>query len=167
MSLQARGQLRDNRRVWQMRHAIGLVLALLLSAAIFLGGGWSVERLVRANGHGLVGISGALTLAALAGTGLLLGILVAAPLVSPLAAGLPGLLLIAWSGLMVVRTSVALRLIPMQHLAAAAGFKAMLLSGVLGLLGVVMIVPLLVPSRWHRRERMEDFMMPAEAELVR
>jgi hypothetical protein len=150
-----------------MRHVIGLVLALAMSAAIFLGGGWSVARLIHADGHGLIGISGALTLAALAGTGLLLGILVAAPPVSPLAAGLPGLLLIAWSGLMVARTSLALRLIPMQHLVAAAGFKAMLLSGVLGLLGMVMIVPMLVPSRWRRRERMEDFIIPAEAELVR
>jgi hypothetical protein len=166
MSLQARGQLRDNRRMWHMRHAIGFVLALLLSAAIYFGGGWSVARLIHANGHGLVGVSGALTLAALAGTGLLIGLLVAGPAVSPIASGLPGLALVGWTALMVVRTSQAVRLIPMPSLQASAGIHTMLLSGVLGLLGMVMIAPMLVPSRWRRRERMEEFSVPAEAELV-
>ncbi len=149
-----------------MRHAMGFVLALLLSAAIYLGGGWSVARLIHANGHGLIGMSGALTLAALGGTGLLIGILLAAPPVSPIATGLPGLALLGWTGLMVVRTSEALRLIPMHNLQASAGIHTMLLSGVLGLLGAVLIVPLFVPSRWRRREVAEDFYAPDEAELV-
>jgi hypothetical protein len=149
-----------------MRHAIGFILALLMSAAIYVGGGWSVARLVHANGHGLVGLSGAMTLAALAGTGLLIGLLVATPPVSPVAAGLPGLVLLGWTALMVVRTADALRLIPMKHLEASVGIHAMLLNGVLGLLGMIMIVPLFVPSRWRRREVAEDFIVPAESELV-
>jgi hypothetical protein len=149
-----------------MRHAIGFVLALLLSAAIYLGGGWSVDRLGLAHGHGLIGMSGALTLAALAGTGLLIGILLAAPPVSPIATGLPGLALLGWTGLMVVRSSEAVRLIPMSSLQASAGIHTMLLNGVLGLLGAVLIVPMFVPSRWRRREVEEDFIVSADAELV-
>ena len=111
-------------------------------------------------------MSGALTLAALAGTGLLIGILLAAPPVSPIATGLPGLALLGWTGLMVVRSSEAVRLIPMSSLQASAGIHTMLLNGVLGLLGAVLIVPMFVPSRWRRREVEEDFIVSADAELV-
>ena len=45
--------------------------------------------------------------AAVAATGILAGILVAAPRVSPLAAGLPGLLLIGWSALYLYRVQPA------------------------------------------------------------
>ena len=84
-----------------MRHLVGLVLALAAAAAVFFGGGSGVARLMAAHAHGtsLVSLSGGLTLAALVGTGLYLGLLVAVPAASPIGAGVPGLILLAWSGL--------------------------------------------------------------------
>jgi hypothetical protein len=84
-------------------------------------------------------------------TGLLLGILLAVPAISPLGAGLPGILLLGWSGLFVVKAGRATRLIPLQGNAFAAGFGSMVGTGVLALAGATMVIPLFVPSRWRRR----------------
>ncbi len=100
--------------------------------------------------------------------GLLLGILVAVPGISPLGAGLPGLVLLAWSALLVVSTSRATRLIPLRGHAFAAGFASMLTTGVLALAGAMMIVPLFVPSRWRRRYAEDDYAgEPSEIGLMR
>jgi len=151
-----------------MRHLVGLVLALALAAAVFFGGGWGVARILAAHAHGtsLVSMSGGLILAALLGTGLLVGILVAAPALSPLGAGLPGLILLGWSAVEAVSAHQALRLIPLAALDASSGFRTMLADGTLALLGAVMIVPMFVPSRWRRREPADEFAEPATSELV-
>ncbi len=151
-----------------MRHLVGLVLALAAAAAVFFGGGWAVARILAAHAHGtsLVSMSGGLTLAALLGTGLLLGILIAAPAASPLGAGLPGLILLAWSGLELFKAHWALRLIPLTRLDAASGFKTMLTVGVLALVGIMLVVPIFVPSRWRRSEPADDFASLARAEFV-
>jgi hypothetical protein len=151
-----------------MRHLVGLILALAMSAAVFFGAGWSAARILAAHAAGtsLVSMSGALVLAALAGTGLFLGVAVAGPLLSPLGAGLPGLLLLGWSGVELVSAHLAVRLIPLPGLEAASGFRAMLTGGMLALLGAVMIVPMFVPSRWRGREQADEFALPAAAELV-
>lgn len=112
--------------------------------------------MIRDAQHGAMGfnsIHGVLALAAVAGTGLLLGLLLVGPAVSPLAAGLPGLVLLGWTALLVGRPASALRLIPMHGRDVADGFQLLLTSGVLALLGAAMIVPLFVPSRWRRRRR--------------
>jgi hypothetical protein len=151
-----------------MRHLVGLILALAMSAAVFFGAGWSVARILAAHAAGtsLITTSGALVLAALVGTGLFLGILVAAPALSPLGAGLPGLILLGWSAVEVVSAHLALRLISLSGLGAASGFRTMLTGGILGLLGVVMIVPMFVPSRWRGREVADEFAAPVAAQLV-
>jgi hypothetical protein len=151
-----------------MRHLVGLVLALAAAAAVFIGGGWGVARIMaaHANGTSLVGMSGGLTLAALLGTGLYLGLLVAVPAISPVGAGLPGLVLLGWSGLEVFKAHWALRLIPLSGNAEASGFRTMLTIGVLALLGIMLIVPIFIPSRWRRREPVDDFAEVAHAELV-
>ncbi len=151
-----------------MRHLVGLILALAMSAAVFFGAGWSVARILAAHAAGtsLITTAGALVLAALLGTGLFLGILVAAPALSPLGAGLPGLILLGWSAIEVVSAHLALRLIPLAGLGASSGFRTMLTGGILGLLGVVMIVPMFVPSRWRGREVVDEFAAPAAAQLV-
>jgi hypothetical protein len=137
-------------------------------AASFFGAGWSIARIVAAHAAGtsLTNTHGALTLAVLLGFGLLVGILVAAPLLSPLGAGLPGLVLLAWSAVHVVNAHLALRLIPLSSMTAASGFKTMLTGGILALLGAVMIVPLFVPSRWRSREPVDEFAPSATPELV-
>jgi hypothetical protein len=135
-----------------MRHLLGVVLAVAMAAALFFGAGWGTARIMAARAQGLTIASAhdRTALAALAGTGLLLGILVAAPRISPLAAGLPGLALAGWSVYYVISASRALRLVPLKHQVASAGVTSMLTTGLLAALGLAMIVPLFVPSRWRR-----------------
>jgi hypothetical protein len=134
-----------------VRHLVGFILAIALGAALFLGAGWGFTHLtgLTAQGAGLTSPTGLAALSALAATGLFLGIVIAVRAVSPLAPGLPGLVLLAWSALLAVREHQALRWIPLQGHSFGAGYRALLVSGVLALLGAAMIVPLFLPSRWR------------------
>jgi hypothetical protein len=152
-----------------MRHRIGMILAVVMAGVLFFPGSWGYLRLLRfpaaagqlsqlpSSGGSLFSDRHALIeLAAIAGTGLLAGILVAAPRISPLAAGLPGLLLTGWTGFYLVSTRQAVDLIPLRSDPFGAGFEAMLLNGVLGAAGLAMLVPLCVPSRWRARVSQEE-----------
>jgi hypothetical protein len=141
-----------------MRHLFGVVLALVMAGALFVGAGWGVAKAtaLHASGSSLTSTHGVIALAALVATGLLLGILLAVPAVSPLATGLPGLVLLGWTALLVVSASRAHQLIPLRAHTFAFGFGIMLTSGVLALAGAAMIVPLFVPSRWRRRYADDD-----------
>lgn len=158
--------------LWHVRHITGFILALAMSAALFFGGGWGISRIIALRGAGdaLTSSHGLLALAAVLGTGLLLGILLAAPGISPLGSGLPGLALLGWSALVVLHNKYALKFLPLPGSHYAAGFSVMLFSGVLALIGAVMIVPLLVPSRWRGRldddDDDDDFSVPAVLGLV-
>jgi hypothetical protein len=136
-----------------MRHLIGLILAIALAAALFFGGGWGAEHVSALAGHsvGLPSRTGLIGLAAAVATGVFLGILLVVPAVSPLATGLPGLVLLAWTALLTVTSHRALAWIPMQAHSFGAGFRIMLLNGTLALAGAAMIIPLFLPSRWHGR----------------
>ena len=81
----------------------------------------------------------------------------AVPRISPLAAGLPGLALLAWTGLYLFSVRHAVQYIPLKTRAYGAGFEAMLFDGVLALAGLAMIIPLFVPSRWRGRGRGDRF----------
>jgi len=138
-----------------MRHITGFLLALILSAALFFGGGWGVAKFSAMQaGSGTQTVSawasphGALPLAALLGTGLLLGIMLAARPVSALAPGLPGLVLLGWSALVLLRGKQGLSYVPLPGSHYAAGFTSLLSSGTLAFAGAVMIIPLFMPSRW-------------------
>lgn len=148
-----------------MRHLLGFVLALAVAAAVFFGATWGYLRLLRipvVNGAAATLPAGGgsllhehnvlLAFAALAGVGLLVGICVAVAQISPLAAGLPGLVLLAWSVLYLARVSRAVRYIPLKSDAFGAGFEAMLINGVLAFAGLVMIVPMFIPARWRGGE---------------
>jgi len=141
-----------------MRHVFGVLLALVMFAAVFVGAGWAVEKIVtlRASGGSLTTPHGVIALAVVAGVGLLLGILLAVPAVSPLAAGLPGLVLLGWTALLVVSEKRAIQIVPLHAHSFAVGFGELLTSGVLALAGAAMIVPLFVPSRWRRRYSGDD-----------
>lgn len=91
--------------------------------------------------------------AALLAVGLAAGLLMVIPWVSPLAAGLPGLVLVAWTALYVSDVREAVRLIPLRSRDFGAGFEALLFTGLLGVAGLAMIVPLFIPSRWRRPSR--------------
>jgi hypothetical protein len=144
-----------------MRHLIGVVLAIVLAGLVFFAGAWGYLELrartvplarLPAGGGSLISDHRALAaLAAVAGTGMLAGILIAAPRISPLAALLPGLLLLGWTALYLVSVRHAVNLIPLKSHAYGAGFEAMLLDGVLGAAGLAMIIPAFVPSRWRAR----------------
>jgi hypothetical protein len=144
-----------------MRHLIGILLAVVMAGVLFFVGAWGYLRLTAlttplsqmpAGGGSLLSDHRMLAgLAAVAGTGLLAGILIAAPRISPLAAGLPGLLLLGLTVLYLVSVRHAVQLIPLKSHPYGAGFEAMLVHGILGAAGLAMIVPMFVPSRWRAR----------------
>jgi hypothetical protein len=140
-----------------MRHLIGIILAIALGAALFLGAGYGFTHLtsIAAHGSSLTSTTGLIALSALAATGLFIGIVIAVRAISPLASGLPGLALLAGSGLLAVRAHQVLRWIPLQGHAYGAGFRALLAGGIMVLLGAAMIIPLFIPGRW-RGARHED-----------
>jgi hypothetical protein len=140
-----------------MRHLIGIILAIALGVVLFFGLGWGFTHLsgIAANGASLTSMTGLVALSVLAATGLCLGIVIAVRAVSPLAPGLPGLALLAGSVLLAMREHQVLRWIPLQGHSFGAGFRALLVSGVLALLGAAMIVPLFIPARW-RTVRADD-----------
>jgi hypothetical protein len=146
-----------------MRHLIGLGLALVLAAAVFFAAAWGYLRLLRipvVNGAAATLPAGGgsllhdknvlLAFAAVAGTALFAGICIAVPRISPLAAGLPGIALLAWSALYLVNVQRAVHYVPLKSDAFGNGFVAMGFNGILAAAGMVMIVPLFIPSRWRR-----------------
>jgi hypothetical protein len=152
-----------------MRHRIGMVLAVIMTAVLFFPGTWGYLRLLRlpaaagqlshlpGGGGSLIADKHVLiALVAIAGTGLLAGILIAVPRISPLAAGLPGLLVLGWTGLYLVSVRQAVDLIPLRSDPFGAGFEAMLFNGILGAAGLAMITPMFVPSRWRTRRSGES-----------
>ena len=161
-----------------MRHLAGFVLAIVLAVAIFFGATWGYLRLLRipvvngaaatlpaAGGSLLHERNVLLAFAALAGVGLLVGICVAVPRISPLAAGLPGLGLLAWTVLYLVNVGRAVRYIPLKADAFGDGFEAMLINGVLAAAGLAMIVPLFIPSRW-RSHAVPDYLDLGEGQTA-
>jgi hypothetical protein len=147
-----------------MRHLIGIALAIVMILVMFFAGAWGYLRLLRlpvpgnaltalpAHGGSLLSYSNVLAaLGAVAATGVLAGILVATPRISPLAAGLSGMLLIGWTALYLASVRRAVGLIPLRTDAFGSGWEAMLFNGILGGAGLAMIVPVFPPSRWRRR----------------
>jgi hypothetical protein len=141
-----------------MRHLIGLILAVALAAALFFGGGWGADHVSALAGHsvGLPSRTGLIGLSAALATGAFLGVLLVVPAISPLATGLPGLVLLAWIALLALSSHRALAWIPLQAHSFGAGFRILLLNGTLALAGMAMIIPLFLPSRWHGRQYEDD-----------
>jgi hypothetical protein len=152
-----------------MRHVIGIGLAMITAAALFFGAGWGFERItaLHSRGASLTSAHGLAGVAAVVGVGLLLGVLLAVPSISPLGAGLPGLLLLGWSALGIASAHRATRLIPLHGHTYAAGFESLLVTGVLAFAGAVMIVPLFVPSRWRRHGDDDYVEIPSSIGLMR
>ncbi len=139
-----------------------------MTGVMFFAGAWGYLQLLRlpvppgqanalpAGGGSLLSNSTALlALAALVATALLAGLLVGVPWFSPLASGLPGLLLIGWTAVYLVSVRRAVELIPLRTHSFGAGWEGLLFNGILGAVGVVMIFPMLIPSRWRGSARAE------------
>jgi hypothetical protein len=144
-----------------MRHLVSVILAIVMAAAMFFGASWGYLKLLAGSGRaGTLPAGGGSLLhdrtvvegfGALLAVGLVAGILIAVPRISPLASGLPGLVLLAWTGLYLGNARRAVQYIPFKTRVYGAGFEDLLFDGVLALAGLAMIIPLLVPSRWRRR----------------
>jgi len=142
-----------------MRHLVGLILAIIMAAALYFAASWGyLKLLIGPVGLGRLPAGGGSLLhnhavlegfGALLGVALFAGVLMAVPRISPLAAGLPGLALLAWTGLYLFSVRHAVHYIPLKSRAYGAGFEAMLFDGVLALVGMAMVIPLFVPSRWR------------------
>lgn len=149
-----------------MRHLAGVVLAIVMAAAVFFVASWGYIRLLilpvrsgalPAGGGSLLHNHAVLeAFGALLAVGLLAGVLIAIPRISPLAAGLPGLLLLAWTGLYLLSVRYAVHYIPLKTRTYGAGFEAMLFDGVLALAGAALIIPLFIPSRWRSRRELTE-----------
>ncbi len=133
-----------------------------MTAVMFFAGAWGYLQLLRlpvppgqanalpAGGGSLLSNSTALlALAAVLVTAVLAGVLAAVPWFSPLASGLPGVLLLAWTALYLVSVRRAVEFIPLRSHSFGAGWEALLFNGILGAVGAVMVFPLFIPSRWR------------------
>jgi hypothetical protein len=146
-----------------MRHFLGLLLGVVVAAGLLFGGGWATQRALgqaatpaTANGAPLW-----IALAIMAGIGLILGLVVAGR-VSPLAAFVPALILLAWTVVYALDITRAMSLVPDEPtmhsvlLEAGRGAQTLLNTGVLAMLGVLLFIPVLLPSRWAGRQDRED-----------
>ena len=149
-----------------MRHLVGVVLAIVLAAIVFFAASWGYLKLLigPARTGTLPGGGGSLLhnhavlegFGVLLAVGLIAGLLIAAPRISPLAAGLVGLALLAWTGLYLVSVRRAVQYIPLKGRPYGAGFEAMLFDGVLALVGLALVIPLFIPSRWRSKRAVTE-----------
>lgn len=141
-----------------MRHFYGVALAVVMAAAVFFAASWAYMRVTTA--RTMLGATPPSSLihntqitegvGILLAVGLVAGLLMTVPWVSPLATGLPGLGLVGWTVLSVLDVPDATKFIPMKDYFEGAGFEALLTSGLLGAAGLAMITPMFIPSRWRR-----------------
>ena len=149
-----------------VRHLYGFALAVAMTLVMYFAGAWGYLRLLKlpvppgrlsalpaAGGSLLSNGSMLLALAALIATAVLAGLLAMLPSVSPLASGLPGLLLLGWTALYLASVRRAVEFIPLRSHASGAGWEALLFNGLLGAAGAVMILPMLFPARWRSPRR--------------
>jgi hypothetical protein len=142
-----------------MRHVLGLVIGAVVTAVVLFGSGWASQDAVRGavtvvapvgNSHTLIGLG------VMAVVGLVVG-LVLAGRISPLAAFVPSMVLLAWTVVYALDVTRAMDLAPAgasvqaDVAQAGRGMQALVSSGVYGLLGVALFVPVLMPSRWAPR----------------
>ena len=147
-----------------MRHFFGLLLGVVVAAALLLGGGWASQEAVQGAARSIDPATDTRMLIALGVmgvVGLLLG-LVLVGRVSPLAGFIPSLTLLAWTVVYALDVSRAASLVPtgpsvqVELLQAGRGMLTLLSTGVYGLLGIALFLPVLMPSRWAGQERDED-----------
>ncbi|MER7355850.1 hypothetical protein [Nonomuraea dietziae] len=142
-----------------LRHFAGLLLGVIVTGALLVGGGWAAQQALTVAPGTAAPVTGTrlwIALAAMAVVGLVLGLVVVGR-VSPLATFVPSMVLLAWTVVYALDVNRALSFIPDEPsmhqvvLEAGAGNVTLLTTGVYALLGVLMFLPVLMPSRWSRR----------------
>ncbi|MEV7969816.1 hypothetical protein AB0O34_28125 [Sphaerisporangium sp. NPDC088356] len=151
-----------------MRHFLGLLLGVVVTAVLLVGAGWASQDVLR----GMAGAANAATgtvdpvrdtkaligLGAMLAAGLILGLVVAGR-VSPLATFVPSMVLLAWTVIYVLDVTRALGLAPTDPsmnpmiVQAGKGMRQLLGTGVFAMLGIALFIPVLMPSRWAGRQR--------------
>ncbi|MER5623594.1 hypothetical protein [Streptosporangium sp. NPDC002544] len=148
-----------------MRHVFGVLVGLVMAAVLLFGAGWAVQEAgaslaplpVPAESGSKVWIA----LGVMAAIGLLVGLVVAGR-VSPLATFVPSMVLLAWTVVYALDVRRAMGLVPDDPtfhpllLQAGRGMGLLLTTGVYALLGVLLFLPVLMPSRWAPRFRDEE-----------
>ncbi|MER6831045.1 hypothetical protein ABT352_33990 [Streptosporangium sp. NPDC000563] len=147
-----------------MRHVAGVLVGLVVSAVLLFGAGWAVQEA----GASLAAVPSAesgsrtwIALGVMAGIGLLVGLVVAGR-VSPMAAFVPSIVLLAWTVVYALDVRRAMGLVPDDPtfhevlLQAGRGMGLLLTSGVYALLGILLFLPVLMPSRWAPRFRDDE-----------
>jgi hypothetical protein len=133
-----------------------LLIGVVVTVAVLVGGGWAVQQAGAAAAQGQAGQRLWIALGAMAAVGLVVGLVVAGG-ASPMATFLPSMALLAWTVVYALDPNRALSYVPadpaMHQIVreAGAGATTLLRSGVLALLGVALFIPVLMPSRWARR----------------
>lgn len=163
------------------RHLTGLGIGVIMFIVMFFVGAWGFLRLDRlpvaagASSSALPAHGGSLLLSgsvisagiALIVTAAFAGFLIAWPTLSPLAAGLPGVIAIGWTGLYLLNVKAAVDLIPLRGHAFGAGWEALLFTGILGIAGLALIVPMCLPARWSDPCAEDDEEMEADVNNAR
>lgn len=147
-----------------MRHVFGVLVGLVVAAVLLFGAGWAVQEagVSLASPPVESGSKVWIALGAMAAIGLLAG-LVAVGRLSPLATFVPSMVLLAWTVVYALDVHRALGLVPddpVFHpllLQAGRGMGLLLTTGVYALLGVLLFLPVLMPSRWASRFRDEEY----------
>ncbi|WP_030909224.1 hypothetical protein [Streptosporangium amethystogenes] len=146
-----------------MRHVFGVLVGLVVTALLLFGAGWAVQEA----GVGLVPLpaeSGPkiwIALGVMAAIGLLVGLVVVGR-ASPLATFVPSMVLLAWTVVYTLDVRRAMGLVPDDPtfhrllLQAGRGMGLLLTTGVYALLGILLFLPVLMPSRWAPRFRDEE-----------
>jgi hypothetical protein len=147
-----------------MRHLFGFLVGVVVAAGLLVGSGWAAQEMVRGVSENLDPGSDPRMLIAV-GVMAVLGVLLGLPLAmrtSPLATFVPAMVLLAWTVLYALDVSSATSIAPTgaavpQELALAGkGMITLLSTGVYGLLGMAMFIPVLMPSRWAASPRDEE-----------
>ncbi|WP_250214763.1 hypothetical protein [Acrocarpospora catenulata] len=150
--------------VVDMRHIFGLLVGVIVAAALLFGGGWATRESNRGMTENIDPSRDTRMLIAL-GIMLVLGLLVGLVLsgrISPVATFIPSMVLLAWTVVYALDVSRAAELAPagasvQKEIAEAGqGMLTLLGNGVYGLLGIALFVPVLMPSRWSGPARDED-----------
>lgn len=139
-----------------MRHVIGFVLGLVLVPAVVVVPGWALPRLTYIAGFGgdFISRTGLITVGPLVVLAVLLGVCVAVRRVSALASLLPALALTGGTGVYVVAPELALGLLPGTEW--GQGVSQLLMLGAYLPLGLLLLVPMFMPSRWRGTTEEED-----------
>ncbi|HEX2316135.1 MAG TPA: hypothetical protein VHJ17_20505 [Thermomonospora sp.] len=148
-----------------VRHAVGLVLGVLLTPALVYGLAWSYAQAAGSFDPVAREIADTTRLyggvALMAAGGLVVGVVVVARWASPLVSLVPALTLVAWTAYFLADPGRALALpadLPpdgsLDH-TLDSGLRILLGSGTFALLGLVLLVPTGTPHRWARRRAAE------------